>query len=206
MQPSPPPPQFTAVVFDLGGVIIDLAPLKAFVVRHGIGLERFFAAALDDGAHARFERGDLDTATYVDALLAEFALDLDPDEFLADFRTWPGQLYPGAAELIADVAAAGYVTAALSNSNVEHWESDYARTVVRPLFAHAFGSHELRRAKPDPQIYLDVAATLGVEPADVVFFDDNRVNVEAAAAVGFTARCVVGPHAARAALRALGML
>jgi len=198
--------QFTAVVFDLGGVITDLAPLKAFVARHGIGLGQFFAAALDDGAHARFERGDLDTDAYVDALFAEFALDLDRDEFLADFRTWPGQLYPGAAELVADVADAGCVTAALSNSNVEHWESDYLVTVVRPLFAHAFGSHALRCAKPDPQIYLAVAAALGVEPAEIVFLDDNRINVEAAATVGFTARCVVGPHAASAALRALGVL
>lgn len=207
MPSSPPPlPQFTAVAFDLGGVIIDLVPLKAFVTRHGIGLERFFSAALSDGTHARFERGEIDAETYADAFLAEFGLDLGRDEFLDDFRTWPGALYPGAAELIAEVAAAGYVTVALSNSNVEHWESEYSRTVVQPLFAHAFGSHELHLAKPDPQIYLDVATAIGVDPAEIVFLDDNRINVDAAAAVGMTARCAVGPNAARAALIALGVL
>lgn len=193
-------------MFDLGGVLIDLAPLRAFVDRHGITLDDFFAAALGDGAHQRYEQGDLGTDEYVAAFLGEFALELDHADFLADFATWPGALFDGAAELVADVTAAGCVTAALSNSNPVHWDGEFLRHSVRPLFDHAFGSHELGLAKPNPLIYATVADAIGVSVERVVLLDDNQRNVDGAATAGMIARQAVDPASARHALADLGVL
>jgi len=66
------------------------------------------------------------------------------------------------------------------------------------------GSH-LGIGKPDPRIYLVMTGKLGVEPADVVFLDDQPVNLAGATAVGMTAVAVdvTDPDAAFAQARAL---
>jgi putative hydrolase of the HAD superfamily len=48
------------------------------------------------------------------------------------------------------------------------------------------GSH-VGILKPDSQIYYMIADQLQVEPADVVFLDDQPVNLAGATAVGMTA-------------------
>ncbi|HXL18447.1 MAG TPA: HAD-IA family hydrolase, partial [Streptosporangiaceae bacterium] len=66
------------------------------------------------------------------------------------------------------------------------------------------GSH-LGTLKPDPRIYLLMSGKLGVEPADVVFLDDQPVNLAGATAVGMTAVAVdvTDPDAAFAEARSL---
>lgn len=195
-----------AVVFDLGGVILDLAGLKAFLDRHQLDLPTFFARALGSGAHFDFERGALDTDSYVDAFLAEAGVELDRDVFLAEFAEWPGDLIPGAAALVADVRAAGVVTATLSNTNVVHWTTPFSETTVLPMFDRHFPSYQLGLAKPDEAIFRRVVDELGVDAEHVVFFDDNLVNADAAAAVGLEGHHVQGPDEARAVLVDLGVI
>ncbi|NLV55440.1 MAG: HAD family phosphatase [Acidimicrobiales bacterium] len=194
------------VVFDLGGVILDLAGLRAFLDRHDLDLATFFARALGSGAHAEFERGALDTDAYVDAFLTEAGLDLEPAAFLAEFVDWPGDLLPGAADLVADVRAAGLVTATLSNTNAVHWSAPFCVTTVLPMFDRHFPSYQLGLAKPDPAIFRRVVDELGVAPGRVAFFDDNLVNAEAATSVGLRGHQVDGPEAVRAVLRSLDVL
>lgn len=195
-----------AVVFDLGGVILDLAGLKDFLERHDLDLTTFFARALGSGAHAEFERGALEPEVYADAFLAEADLDLDRADFLDEFAGWPGDLLPGAADLVADVRATGVITATLSNTNAVHWGSPFSTSTVLPMFDQHFPSYQLGLAKPDEAIFRRVVDELGVEAGRVVFFDDNLVNVEAAASVGLQAHHVQGPREARIALAGLGLV
>lgn len=200
------PSPVDAVVFDLGGVVLDLAGLKAFLDRHELELGTFFARALGSGAHAALERGELDVDAYAAAFLAEAGLELDPAAFLAEFADWPGDLLPGAADLVADVRAAGVVTATLSNTNPVHWTTEFCTERVLPMFDRHFPSYELGMAKPDPAIFRRVVAELDVPAERVVFFDDNQVNVDAAASVGLVAHHVDGPAAARDVLASLGVV
>jgi len=193
------------VVFDLGGVVLDLAGLHAFLRRHRLDLGDFFARALGSGAHHRFERGDLEPGDYAAQFLAESGLDLDVDAFLAEFADWPGGLLPGAEALVAETRAVVPV-ATLSNTNPIHWETPLSITTVRPMFDRHFPSYQLGLAKPDPALFARVVAELGVPADRVLFFDDNERNVESAAAVGLVARTVDGPAAAREVLVELGVL
>ena len=59
--------------------------------------------------------------------------------------------------------------------------------------------------KPDPRIFAAVAARLPVEPARVLFLDDNAVNVEAGAAAGYVSRHVRGLAEVEQALVAVGI-
>ena len=198
-------PSVDAVVFDLGGVVLDLAGLRAFLDRHGLDVDEFFRRALGSGAHHAFERGDLTADEYAVAFLDEAGLALDPSEFLVEFAAWPGALMPGAAELLADIPAS-VVTATLSNTNPVHWTSEFNETEVIPLFGRHFPSYQLRLAKPNPAIFEHVVALLDLPAGRVAFLDDNQANVDSAAAVGLVAARVDGPASARAVLAGLNVV
>jgi beta-phosphoglucomutase len=86
---------------------------------------------------------------------------------------------PGAAEWIARLAQAGWRQAIASSApraNVE--------TMVRVLGLDAMSAlvsaEDVRRGKPDPEVFLVTAARLGVEPARSVVVEDAAAGIEAA--------------------------
>jgi putative hydrolase of the HAD superfamily len=56
------------------------------------------------------------------------------------------------------------------------------------LFDHCFYSYQLGVSKEDPEFFNKIIAELGVAPGEVVFWDDDKKNVEAAKAAGLDAR------------------
>ena len=195
--------RFEIVLFDLGGVIIDLSGLDRFLHRHALPTEEFWPRWLGLGAGHDFERGLTSPADFADAFIREFDLAIGPEQFLDEFAAWPSGLLPGAAELVTDVPLA---TATLSNTNAVHWATDLEGSLVGELFDRHFLSFQLGVAKPSPRIYERVTQLLGVAPETICFVDDNALNVAAARDAGWTAKHVAGPAGARAALTALGIL
>lgn len=66
-----------------------------------------------------------------------------------------------------------------------------------------FVSAELGLLKPDPEIYRHVVRELGIEPAEMVFIDNKKVNVEGAESIGATGHHFTGVEGLRAFLTAL---
>lgn len=60
--------------------------------------------------------------------------------------------------------------------------------------------------KPDPAFYALACERFGLEPSQVLFFDDSEWNVRAAQAFGFDVHHFTDPAAVRAALEARGLL
>ncbi len=55
---------------------------------------------------------------------------------------------------------------------------------LRPYFRAVMDGHEVLRPKPDPEIYLAIAASLSVVPANCIVFEDSHTGVSAARAAG----------------------
>lgn len=189
------------VLFDLGGVIVDLSGLDRFLQRHRIDKADFWPRWLGDGRLADFERGESTPAEFASAFVDDFGLAISPDEFLVEFARWPSGLLPGAADLLARIDVP---TASVSNTNAIHWGSAFTQDVLIGMFDAHFPSFELKMAKPDPAIFEHVVTQLGVPAGAVVFFDDNAVNVVAARTVGLNAFLVDGPRPASEVLAGLG--
>ncbi|MGB9344602.1 MAG: HAD family phosphatase [Ilumatobacteraceae bacterium] len=188
------------VLFDLGGVIVDLGGLEDFLDRHDLDPSEFWPAWLELGAGHRFESGQSTPDEFARAFLEQFDVDLSPEMFLEEFAAWPSGLLPGAAELVDELRSAGITTATLSNTNPIHWASPFNQTVIVPMFDRHFPSFELGLAKPVPAIFELVVEMLTGDPGEITFLDDNQVNVEAARRVGLAAFHVRGPAEARRAL------
>jgi putative hydrolase of the HAD superfamily len=61
-----------------------------------------------------------------------------------------------------------------------------------PAFDHHFASHLTGRIKPDADAFEHVVASLNCRPEQVLFLDDNTLNIEAANRFGMQAVRVQG--------------
>ena len=194
------------VLFDLGGVLVGLGGVQEFGALIGETREsEVWRRWLESPWVRRFERGLCTRDEFAAGAVEEFALALPPAAFLERFLDWPKGLLPGAEELVR-VLAPGVVRACFSNTNELHWNEQLGSRELGSLFERHFLSHEIGLVKPDREAFEHVVETLAVAAQEILFFDDNPLNVEGARAAGIDAHRSVGVESTRALLTARGLL
>jgi len=192
------------LVFDAGGVLVELGPppLKAEWLSDGRSPLVVWQDWLHLDAGRRFESGQTTAEAFAEEMIASLSLDTTVQPFLRHIEAWPVGLFPGTLAWIRGLPKT-CETALLSNTNELHWRRMKDEMGLGSVFDHTFLSHQLQLVKPDAAIFDAVIAALGVRPDEVVFFDDNLTNVQAAKAQGMHAHHVVGPQQLRQAVSAL---
>ena len=194
------------VLFDLGGVLIEVAGVRAMLELTGIqSEEELWRRWLTCRWVRRFESGGCSDTEFAAGVIADWQLELSAAAFLEAFRNWPTGPLPGAAELVAQTRAS-VATGCFSNTNALHWYDHIAGWPLAGLFDHRFLSFELGLLKPDIAAFAQVADLLGVPAERVLFLDDNALNVAGAAAAGFQAARAVGVDEARQRLAEAAVL
>jgi len=199
--------EIRVLLFDAGGVLVQLAGIDVMRswLGNGISAEELWRLWLRSVAVRRFETGRSDAREFSVEVTREFGLSIAPEDFLAAFDRWPLGLYPGAADMLAQIPPS-YRRALLSNTNALHWPRMHGDMALGTLFDTHFASHLTGFIKPDREAFDHVVATLDCRPGDVLFLDDNRLNVDAAAQAGMRAVRVQGPAEAHRALVELGII
>jgi HAD superfamily hydrolase (TIGR01509 family) len=194
------------VLFDLGGVLVQLGGVDHFGQLVGLDdPEEVWRRWLTSPAVRRFERGHCTGPEFAEEMVEENALALSAEEFLEVFRNWPKGLLAGAHDMVIGLSESVQV-ACLSNTNTLHWNEQQDADVVQRLFDLAFLSHEIGLVKPDADIFEHVVQELACAPGEILFFDDNALNVDAARGIGLDAHKVVGVAPTRALLHERGLL
>ena len=198
---------FDAIVFDLGGVLIELSGVDRMLelLQHQLTVEELWARWLTSPAVHHFETGQIDADAFATTLFDEFGITIDATQFITEFASWPKGLYPGTTDLLQQLAP-HYQLACLTNTNALHWPRICDEMGVLDHFARHFASHEIGLLKPHEAVYRHLLGALGHAPERILFLDDNWLNVEAAQAVGICAQRVVGLDGAIAQLTDLGVL
>jgi FMN phosphatase YigB (HAD superfamily) len=195
-----------AVVFDLGGVLNEYRGVAPMLALSGIDDEdELWRRWLSCEWVRAFERGHCSAQEFADGVVSTWPLRLDADAFLANFGSWVVGPFEGADRLLATVAAQVPVSC-LSNTNAVHWGGPMAQWPLMDLFEQTFLSFELGMVKPDREIFEHVVGQIGVQPARILFLDDNLTNVLAARESGLRAERVQGVDEATQALRELGLV
>ena len=94
-------------------------------------------------------------------------------------------LIPGAVEAVRALAAEWPLGLA-SSSNRPIIDLVLAEAGIADAFAATVSSEEVARGKPAPDVYLEAARRLGVDPAACVAIEDSTNGIRAAAAAGMT--------------------
>ena len=197
--------QVAAVLFDLGGVLVQLDGLVALANqtrgRHSPdSIHELWKSSPSVTAH---ETGRMAIHEFAAEVVTELELQTTPDAFIVDFAKWPRNLFPGALDLLRAIPS-DLTIAALSNTNPTHLDGMTAIGLMQH-FDHAFLSYEIGHMKPDEEPFHAALAGMDVAPSDVLFFDDNLPNVETAQRLGMRAYQATSPDDVRRALTANGV-
>ena len=180
----PPPPQ--AVLFDLGGVLIDWNPRHLYrkLVADDDFVEWFLAEVCSPDWNAAQDAG----RSWAEAVAEATARHPRHAELIAAYAArWPEMIagdVPESVDMVEALAARGVPLYALTNWSHETFHHARARFEWLEHFRDIVVSGEVGMKKPDPRIFSLMLQRIGVEPADVVFIDDVADNVASADALG----------------------
>jgi 2-haloacid dehalogenase len=197
-----------AVVFDLGGVLIDWDPRHLYrkLLADEAAVEEFLATVCTPEWNAELDRG----RPFAEGV-AEL-VERHPEHaaaIAAYHERWPEMVagdIPGTVEVLAELQAAGVPLYALTNWSAETFAITRGRFEFLEWFDGLLVSGEERVTKPDPAIFQLLLDRFGLDPTATVFVDDSEANVAAARRLGFDAIRFTGHEELRRELVARRLL
>jgi 2-haloacid dehalogenase len=197
-----------AVVFDLGGVLLDWNPRYLYrkLFDDEAEMERFLTEVCTLDWHRAHDLGipPEETSPPLAAAHPEHAEQIwawtqRTEEMLA------GPI-DGTVEILRELRAAGVPCYALTNMESWTYPGRRERYPFLTWFDGTIVSGFEGVAKPDPRVFELLLDRYGLTPADTLFIDDSAVNVQAARASGMQAIEFESPAGLRAALEDVGLL
>jgi len=102
-------------------------------------------------------------------------------------------LLPGAVEAVERLAARWPLGVA-SSSNREVIDAVLERAGIASAFRATVSSEEVARGKPAPDVYLEIARRLAVEPSSCAAVEDSRNGIRSAHDAGMRVLAIPNPH------------
>ena len=188
-------PNFKNILFDLGGVILDInvqATLKQF---YDLG----FPAELMQYPHSmttdlfyNYETGKMDTEQFRDEIRLRTGVEMSNQAFDEAWNAMLLRIPRERTELLKRLSKP-YNLYMLSNTSALHvkvFEKMYLEAAgesMQSVFKKIYYSHEIGWHKPDHEAWEYVIKDAAIKPEETLFLDDNIHNVKASQELGFQA-------------------
>ncbi|WP_257310374.1 HAD family hydrolase [Geothrix fuzhouensis] len=199
-------PPIRGILFDFGNVICTFDNrriLTALAPLCGQPPEVLEQLIQSSDLPATYESGAITSQEFLAGMSSLCGHTLSEDTFVPAFTDIFTPITP-TFELIRRLKPR-YRLGLVSNTNPWHADRVIRTTEVFPLFDAVTLSHEVRALKPDPRIFEDALAKLGLPPEACVFIDDIPAFAAAATTLGMHGITYTGPEALLADLHALGV-
>jgi putative hydrolase of the HAD superfamily len=187
-------PTIKNLIFDFGGVLLDLAPERCKANFRALGfddIDQLLNLTHQQGLLDEMERGARGRDYFCAEVRRSVAAahpQLPPPTDEAILRAWTSMADGIPAyklRYIDQLRMAGYHVAALSNTNEVHW--NYCRPLFLEagfcpelLFEHLWLSYRMKAVKPEAEIFRRLLEESGYRPEETLFVDDAASNCEAA--------------------------
>lgn len=201
-----------ALVFDLGGVILDvhlertLTYWASAAALPGLDAETLRSRFSEDDAYRRFECGQSDAGDFYAVLGHQLGISLPDAVWQAGWLAMLGAVRVEMATLLASLSNR-LPLYLFSNTNAVHhgsWRESCAGVLGH--FRHCYVSHELGARKPDREAFDAVVRAIGIPASSILFLDDLPANVDGARNAGLRAERVLHHGDALAALNRHGIV
>ena len=180
------------IVFDLGGVLIDLDFKSAINGLQKAGftnVKEQLQAFDNEGIFQKFELGEISADEFRASIRENSNVSLTDEEVDSLWNLMLLEIPREKLELILDLRSK-YMVYLLSNTNSIHWDYvcknafNYRGFRVNDYFEKTFLSFEMHLAKPDKAIFEKMLYDANLLPEETLFIDDLEANCKAAEEVG----------------------
>ena len=192
-----------AIVFDLGGVLIDWNPRYLFrKLFNGDEkrVEQFLAEVCPQSWNVQMDRG----YPFKKAIEERCQLFPDQAQYLhAYWERWDETIsgaIPGTVEILAELRDAGYPLYVLSNWSAESYARVRAQFPFLDWFDDLVISGQIGLLKPNRDIFDYLLEKVGLPAGECLFIDDRSENTEAAEKFGFQTVLFTSPEEFRSYL------
>jgi putative hydrolase of the HAD superfamily len=189
-----------AIIFDLGGVILNIdyqLPVKAF---KKLGIENFnelFSQTSQSNLFNDYEMGLISSDDFIKEIKKYVGNETSDEAITAAWNSILLDL-PENRLFTLEKAAENHRTFLLSNTNALHIESfnkyllkEMQLPSLEPFFETLYLSYEVGLRKPDLKIFEYVLQDAGLNPERTLFIDDSIQHIQAASEIGILTKHLV---------------
>jgi len=189
-----------AIVFDLGGVIINIdygATIRAF---QALGIKDFdtlFSQSLQAKLFNDLETGKISPQKFINDLLEQLPPQTSPNDVVSAWNAMILDIPTDRIEFLQELKRK-YKIYLLSNTNQIHIDKVYRTwkkaSPIKPeeLFDKIYLSHELGMRKPNRDIFEHVCNDQSLNPELTLFIDDSIQHIQGAEQIGLRAIHLTG--------------
>ncbi len=184
------------VIFDLGGVIIDIDPeqsLREFSKISSLDVPNIQKSFEDLQVFERYESGQLTDEEFLALLRSAIQLEAEDHVLIKAWNALLGAIPAHKIEVIKKLTSSHQVLL-LSNTNAIHYKEvenilyrQHGISTFKDLMQDTVLSYMIKMRKPKAEIYTYVLDTYGLNAERTLFIDDGMLNVEGARSVGIRA-------------------
>ena len=180
------------IIFDLGGVILNINPQLTVEAFRSLGWRDFFEENNQTNGKELFyslESGNSSPEVFRNNVRRIADIQRNDEEIDA---AWTAMILDIPADRIRylEELKKSYRLFLLSNTNEIHrikfhrdFETDFGYSFY-DLFERNYYSHEMGMRKPNPQIYIQALTEASLVPEETLFIDDMEENTESAKTLG----------------------
>ncbi len=181
------------LLFDLGGVIMDIKRLQCVEAFERLGMKNandFLGEYSQKGPFLQLEAGEISPAEFRAEIRSLIDSEVGDEEIDAAFCAFlvgiPRHRLKALRELRKD-----YKIYMLSNTNPIMWHSRIAEEFRQEgmeredYFDGIVTSFDAKSIKPDSKIFFTAIEKCGIAPKETIFLDDSQKNLDAATKLGF---------------------
>ena len=185
--------QIRNIIFDLGGVILNIDFDRAADAFRNLGLkdfEQLYSKAVQSDLFDMLEKGKIKEQDFRQEMRKLSGIKMSDAEIDAAWNALLLDFPPARLQLLQDLKK-HYRTFLLSNTNRIHADSynqdlreNHSIDGLEALFEKVYYSHDIGLRKPAADSFELVLRDAGLQAAETLFIDDSLPNIEAAGQLG----------------------
>jgi FMN phosphatase YigB (HAD superfamily) len=194
--------KFEAIIFDLGGVLINLDYQKTIQAFDALGVKDFsalYSQAAQTELFSDFEMGKISAQRFINELLLYLPKGTSPNWVVHAWNAMILEVPLKRIELLEKLNKI-FPVILLSNTNELHVpvvRREWAKTTkfsMEYFFQTIYFSHEIGLRKPHEEIFIEVCRRENLNPSSTLFIDDTLQHIEGAKKVGLLVKHLTDPE------------
>jgi FMN phosphatase YigB (HAD superfamily) len=181
-----------AIIFDLGGVLIDLNYQLTINAFENLGITDFkdlYCQASQSGVFDTYETGKISTQRFINEVLHFIPKQCSPNLIVKAWNSMILDFKIDKLNLLLKLKEECRLFL-LSNTNALHLDKVYiewskiSKEPLESFFDKAYFSHKIGMRKPDSEIFKHLCDENSLDPENTLFIDDSAQHIEGAEKFG----------------------